>query len=60
MKCPKCGNTDAPRHMHDEAHGLSGTHMAGSERFECRGCGHVLSREEAKAVGLKYVLDKGD
>jgi hypothetical protein len=44
-------------HKHDEAHGISGTHIAGSERFECAVCGHVLSAEESKSRGLKYVLD---
>lgn len=44
-------------HRHDEAHGIAGTHMAGSERFECAVCRHVLTREEAKSFGLKYVLD---
>ena len=58
MACPKGKQEGEPKHLHNEAHGITGTHMAGSERFECRGCGHILSRVEAGALGLKYVLDK--
>lgn len=39
-KCPKCGYTCEFRHMHDTAHGIEGTHMSGSERFECSQCRH--------------------
>ena len=57
-KCPKC-NEPTLRHMHDTAHGIAGTHMAGTERFECE-CGFVCwgDSAEAKKLGLKFVLDR--
>jgi len=56
MECPKC-KKDTLKHMHNEAYGIAGTHMAGSERFECK-CGFRLSnKEEAKAHDLKFILD---
>jgi predicted RNA-binding Zn-ribbon protein involved in translation (DUF1610 family) len=36
--CPKCGHAFF-KHMHNCAHGIPGTHMAGSERYECMECG---------------------
>lgn len=56
--CPKCEAKVEFKHMHSTAYGMESTHMAGSERFECPECGHTLSRDEAKACGLVYVLDK--
>ncbi len=56
-KCPECGCSHDFKHMHDTAYGMSETHMAGSERFECGWCGYMLDREEAEGFGLKYVLD---
>jgi len=56
MECPKC-KKDTLKHMHNEAYGIAGTHMAGSERFECK-CGFRLSnKEEAKTHGLEFILD---
>ena len=58
MICPNC-TEEVERfiHLHDEAHGVSGTHMSGSERFECPECDRHLTREEAENFGLKYELD---
>ena len=57
MKCPKC-NKDTLQHMHNTAHGIEGTHMAGSERYECE-CGFYIGNEkDAKKHNLKFVLDK--
>lgn len=44
-------------HLHDTAHGISGTHMAGSERYWCAKCGRTIRAEEGKKLGLKFVLD---
>lgn len=56
-RCPRCGCFHEFQHLHDTAYGMSETHMAGSERFECNGCEYMLEREEAENIGLKYVLD---
>lgn len=53
--CPRCGCASL-RHLHDA--GDDGTHLAGSERFECVACGHVLTRREAIDAGLAYTLDR--
>lgn len=56
--CPKCGEHFL-KHIHNCAHGISGTHMAGSERFECE-CGYSVfasDKEEAEKQGLKFELD---
>jgi DNA-directed RNA polymerase subunit RPC12/RpoP len=58
MLCPKCGKITEHDHVHNEAYGIAGTHMAGSERYECRECGHALYAEEGSLQGLDYVLDK--
>jgi len=56
MECPKC-KKDTLKHMHNEAYGIAGTHMAGSERFECK-CGFRISnKDEAKTHGLEFILD---
>lgn len=60
MTCPACKQAAPTQHMHSTAHGIPGTHMAGSERFECSACRHTLSREEAEGRGLAYALDVGE
>ena len=57
MKCPKCKKETEHRHMHDTAHGISETHMVGSERYECRICGYNMYKKEGEKQGLKYILD---
>jgi transcription initiation factor IIE alpha subunit len=37
--CHTCGQRRTFQHFHDLAHGIAGTHMAGSERFTCEVCG---------------------
>ena len=57
MKCPKC-KKDTLKHLHNEAHGLAGTHMDGSERYECE-CGfYVGNAEKGKEFNLKFFIDK--
>ena len=53
--CPDCG--DGLWHGHDEAHGLSGTHMGGSERYECRQCDKTWYKKDGEEIGLKFILD---
>jgi hypothetical protein len=56
-KCPHCGYTCEFRHMHDAAHGIEGTHMVGSERFECSQCGHSVSLHSPGAERFTFILD---
>lgn len=55
--CPHCRSTDGYRHLHNAAHGIPGTHMAGSERFECASCGCSLTKAEAIAAGKVFRFD---
>lgn len=57
VNCPQCKKNAPMMHLHDTAHGVEGTHMAGTERYTCTACGHSLTRDEADARGLKYKLD---
>jgi hypothetical protein len=36
--CLGCNTTTYHWHLHDTAHGIPETHMAGSERFQCKEC----------------------
>jgi hypothetical protein len=57
--CPKCKNQTL-KHLHDSAYGIEGTHMAGTERFECDcgfSCWDAIDGEE---FGLTFVLDEID
>ena len=54
--CPECGGSDKPKHLHELVHGLPGTHMGGTERFECS-CGHWFTRAECADRGFKFILD---
>jgi DNA-directed RNA polymerase subunit RPC12/RpoP len=56
-KCPHCSYTCAFKHMHDAAHGIEGTHMAGSERFQCSHCNHNVFIYSRGAEGFKFTLD---
>lgn len=56
ITCRKCGYTGPHRHMHDAAHGIEGTHMAGTERFECKECGLKTFASDGVA-GFKFILD---
>lgn len=58
ISCGHCGHgVDRLRHIHDCAHGIEGTHMVGSERYECMDCGRSIYKEEGKKQGLRFVLD---
>lgn len=57
-ECPNCHAEIAFLHLHDSPYGLYGAHDAGSERFQCPQCHHVLSRLQAIGLGLEYILDK--
>lgn len=44
--CFTCQAETEHAHLHDTAHGIHGTHMAGSERLMCAGCGSVIKPED--------------
>jgi predicted nucleic-acid-binding Zn-ribbon protein len=56
-KCPRCEYTCEFRHMHDTAHGIEGTHMSGSERFECSQCGSSVFHSDEAAKQFTFILD---
>jgi len=56
--CPECDNTDNFLHLHNCAHGIPETHMGGTERYECKKCGHVMYKEEGEKQGFTFILDK--
>ncbi len=56
MLCPKC-KEDKLKHLHACAHGIEGTHMKGTERYECD-CGfYVGDKEDAEQYDLEFTLD---
>lgn len=57
MNCPNCKCETESHHMHNEAHGITGTHMDGSERYECVSCGYAMYKTEGENQGLRFVLD---
>lgn len=56
--CEKCGERTNHHHVHDLAHGLAGTHMAGSERFTCVQCGTTTGPNDDRAHYFIFVMDK--
>jgi hypothetical protein len=55
--CLTCGAVTAHRHLHDCAHGIPETHMAGSERFECTACARPTFAHSPGADTFRFVLD---
>lgn len=55
--CLTCQKVTSHWHLHDTAHGIRGTHMAGSERFECRSCGRNTFAHQPGAEAFPFVLD---
>lgn len=56
-RCRQCNDITEHRHLHDTAHGVPGTHMAGSERFRCNECG--CTTYAADNIGdFRFVYDK--
>jgi len=56
-KCPNCGEFVTFKHMHDCAHGIAETHMAGTERHECPECEKRYFKSDGEQLGFIYVLD---
>lgn len=57
MNCPICEKETEHKHLHNAAHGLEGTHMDGSERYECIVCKYRMYKTEGEKQGLKFILD---
>jgi len=57
VRCEGCRKETTHRHVHDTAYGIEGTHMAGSERYECTVCGRAMRKEESLEKGLNFILD---
>ncbi len=57
MNCPKCKKETKHSHKHRVAHGLEGTHMSGSEHYQCEECGYIMFKPEAESQNLKFILD---
>lgn len=56
--CSECGHDTDHVHLHDEAHGIAGTHLAGSERYVCQVCGKAtFATSRNKSVGMDFRLD---
>lgn len=54
--CPKC-KKQTLKHSHNLAHGIPGTHMAGSEIIKCE-CGYFCDmKQQAEKDGLEFYLD---
>ena len=56
-KCPKCNEFAEFKHMHDCAHGIPETHMAGTERHTCTECETSFFKSEGEKHGFIYILD---
>ena len=56
MECPRCEKTTEHTHRHYAVHGIPGTHMAGSEHYECVECGYTMYKNEGERQGLKYIF----
>ena len=57
MRCPQC-DEETLQHMHDLIYDIPGTHMPGSERFECQ-CGFyaIPGSSIAEEYNLEFSLD---
>ena len=57
MDCPECKKITNHIYLHNAAHGIPGTHMVGSERYECIECGYKMFKQEGIEKGLEFFLD---
>ncbi|MBI2064511.1 MAG: hypothetical protein HYT62_00435 [Candidatus Yanofskybacteria bacterium] len=55
--CARCKKETDHVHLHDAAHGIPETHMAGSERYECTACHSGIYKEDAQGLNLRFILD---
>ena len=57
-ECFGCGKVTAHRHVHDCAHDIPETHMAGTERFVCELSDHVTCADSKGAERFTFQFDK--
>ena len=57
-ECVGCGKVTAHRHIHDCAHDIPKTHMAGTEKFVCELCEHVTRAGSGGAERFPFTFDK--
>lgn len=55
--CLTCDAETYHWHLHDTAHGIPETHMAGSERFVCKPCKRTTFAHSPDADTFTFVLD---
>ena len=55
--CLSCRAVTAHHHLHDCAHGIPETHLAGSERFVCADCDRTTFSHSAGAEAFAFALD---
>lgn len=55
--CSHCNKRAEWKHLHDCAYGMEGTHMSGSERYQCQRCKKSLYAIEGKAHGMNFFCD---
>jgi hypothetical protein len=56
--CRQCKAFTMHRHLHDTAHGVPGTHMAGTERFRCSECGCATYATDAGSQQFPFIHDQ--
>jgi hypothetical protein len=56
--CERCACMRPHKHMHCTAYDLEQTHMAGSEHFDCTGCGKSTFANDEGASRFPFILDK--
>jgi hypothetical protein len=55
--CKVCEVEREFSHRHDTAHGMPGTHMVGTERFQCLTCQTTFFAADGAPPPLKFILD---
>jgi len=55
--CISCGTVTEHRHLHECAHGITETHLSGSERFVCTICSRATFAHSPDADTFAFVLD---
>lgn len=55
--CRRCEDITEHKHWHDAAHGIEGTHMAGSERYVCKTCNLTTHVHDEGANHFIFTLD---
>jgi DNA-directed RNA polymerase subunit RPC12/RpoP len=56
-QCDNCKKETEHHHQHSEVHAVSGTHLAGTERFKCSECGHTTFKNDLGAEKFTFILD---